>query len=80
MTDETEMTLRIALGGEQLTVSQAADLLAVSSTTVKRMIYARELQAARIGGDWRIGADELIRYRTVRLNAVPGSKDADHGE
>ena len=80
MTDETEMTLRIALGGEQLTVGQAADLLAVSSTTVKRMIYARELQAARIGGDWRIGADELIAYRTSRMNANPNGKDAHHGK
>lgn len=80
MTEDMKETLRTALGGEQLTVGEAARLLSVSDTTVKRLIYARELQAARIGGDWRIGADELVRYRAARMNAAAGSKDAGRAE
>lgn len=80
MTEDTEAMTRSALGGAQLTVGQAAHLLAVSDTTVKRLIYARELQAARIGGDWRIGTDDLVEYRASRMNAIPNGKDANHGE
>lgn len=59
-----------------LTVSQAASRLNVSVMTVKRMIYRREVRAARIGKLWRIPVAEVVRLETPVVIAAPTSAPA----
>ena len=52
-----------------LTIDEVAELCRVSGKTVRRWIEARELQAARLGNQWRIRAkdrDLFVRDRLFR--------------
>ena len=37
-----------------LTLSEAADLLQVSTRTLQRMIHSGEMPALKVGGQWRV--------------------------
>ena len=40
-----------------LTIPQVADLLQVSSKTVRRLVATDELHGVRVGGQWRFAPD-----------------------
>ena len=42
-----------------LTIQEAADILRVSTRTIRKWIKAGELQAKKIGGVWRIRRKEV---------------------
>jgi excisionase family DNA binding protein len=45
-----------------LTVGEAAELLQVSRRTLHRMIHCKELPAFKVGGQWRIHEEALIKW------------------
>ncbi|MGE5613186.1 MAG: helix-turn-helix domain-containing protein [Bacillota bacterium] len=47
---------------EILTIKQLAEFLQVSDQTIKRAIKARKLKAFKIGKDWRIEKEEVIKW------------------
>lgn len=47
---------------EVLTTKQLAEFLQVSDQTVKRAIKAGKLKAFKIGKDWRIEKEEVIKW------------------
>lgn len=47
---------------EVLTVKQLAEFLQVSDQTITRAIKAGKLKAFKIGKDWRIEKDEVIKW------------------
>ncbi len=49
-----------------LTSQQAADLLGVSRSTVKRLIDKNELAAERVGTCHRLRLDDVLAYRADR--------------
>ena len=50
-----------------LTIEDVAGLLQVSTKTVRRWIDARELPAAKLGGQWRIHPDDAKHFFAERL-------------
>ena len=48
--------------GQLYTLSEAAAVLRVSKVTLLRAIERRDLQAFRVGGQWRILGGQLNRY------------------
>jgi excisionase family DNA binding protein len=50
-----------------LTIENIAELHQVSAKTVRRWISARELPAAKLGGQWRIHPDDAKRFFVERL-------------
>jgi excisionase family DNA binding protein len=50
---------------EVLTVAEAAQLLRISTATVRRMVKRGELGAFRTGRQLRIHVDDLARLRTA---------------
>ena len=47
---------------EVITPKQLADFLQVSDQTVKRAIKAGKLEAFKVGKDWRIEKEEVIKW------------------
>ena len=47
---------------EILTTKQLAEFLQVSDQTVKRAIKAKKLIAFKVGKDWRIEKEEVIKW------------------
>ena len=45
-----------------LTLSEAANLLQVSTRTLQRMIRNRELPAFKVGGQWRLRETQLRQW------------------
>jgi excisionase family DNA binding protein len=45
-----------------LTVEEVADILRVSTQTVRRLIDDKELKAYRVRGQWRIKREDLDEY------------------
>lgn len=43
-------------------INEAKDLLGVSDETVRRMIQAKELDAVKVRGQWRIRRESLEKY------------------
>ena len=52
-----------------LTIPDVADICRVSTKTVRRWITAGDLVAIRLGGQWRIAANDLDRF--IRLARNP---------
>jgi excisionase family DNA binding protein len=49
-----------------LTLSNAAELLQVSTRTLKRMIQSQELPAFKVGGQWRVRESQLRQWIQAR--------------
>jgi excisionase family DNA binding protein len=49
-----------------LTLTEAAELLHVSTRTVQRMIRAKNLPALKVGGQWRLRESQLRRWLLER--------------
>lgn len=45
-----------------ITVKQLADFLQVSEITIKRAIKSKELIAFKVGRDWRIEKENVIKW------------------
>jgi excisionase family DNA binding protein len=45
-----------------LTVPEAAELLQVSTRTLLRMVWRKELPALKVGGQWRISESRLTEW------------------
>lgn len=45
-----------------LTVPEAAELLQVSTRTLLRMVWRKELPAFKVGGQWRISESRLAEW------------------
>ena len=44
---------------EILTLQQAAEMLQISERTIQRMLKAREIPGAQVGGQWRFDREQL---------------------
>ena len=53
-----------------LTLSEAANLLQVSTRTLQRMIRNRELPAFKVGGQWRLRETQLRLWVEDRENSL----------
>ena len=53
-----------------LTLSEAANLLQVSTRTLQRMIRSGELPAFKVGGQWRLREAQLIQWVENREPAL----------
>ncbi len=51
-----------------LTIPEVAELLQVSTKTVRRMIASGDLPAHRLGRQWRIGPAELERFLRSKVS------------
>ena len=45
-----------------LTIAEAAELLQVSTRTLKRLIHTKELPAKKVGHQWRINESQLTSW------------------
>lgn len=66
------MARREPVGGALVTVAEVAALMRVSTMTVYRLIRSGDLQAIRVGKNFRIREDDVQRYlidRTVAPEA-----------
>ncbi len=61
---------------QELTVSEVAQRLRVSSLTVIRRIQSGKLRARKEGGEWRIRQDDLQTY----IDSTYYQKQEDQGE
>jgi len=50
------------MGGEILTIPQAAEYLQVCDKTVRRLISNKQLPASKIGKSWRIKKSDIDDY------------------
>jgi excisionase family DNA binding protein len=62
-----------------LTLSEAANLLQVSTRTLQRMIRNGELPAFKVGGQWRVRETQLRQWVESREGSIveaekPGSE------
>ncbi len=53
-----------------LTLSEAAELLHVSTRTLQRMIQSGDLPALKVGGQWRVRESQLQRWVEHRENSA----------
>ena len=53
-----------------LTLSEAANLLQVSTRTLQRMIRNRELPAFKVGGQWRVRETQLRQWVENRESSL----------
>ena len=53
-----------------LTLSEAAQLLQVSTRTLHRMIRSGDLPALKVGGQWRVREIQLEQWVQHRENSV----------
>jgi excisionase family DNA binding protein len=69
---EDAVARREPVGGALVTVAEVAALMRVSTMTVYRLIRGGDLQAIRVGKNFRIREDDVQRYlidRTVAPEA-----------
>ena len=60
-----------------LRLGDVADELAVSLSTVKRLVRAGELPVVRVGSSVRVRPDDLRRYVAARTERLSGSTTVD---
>ena len=59
-----------------LTLSEAAQLLHVSTRTLQRMIRRNDLPALKVGGQWRVRESQLAHWIQFREGSdVPQRKE-----
>jgi excisionase family DNA binding protein len=59
-----------------LTLSEAANLLQVSTRTLQRMIRNGELPAFKVGGQWRVRETQLRQWVESREGSIAEEKKA----
>ena len=59
-----------------LTLTQAAERLGVSASTLRHQAQAGRLRATLIGKTWTVTEDEIARYRAESLGK-PGRRHAE---
>jgi excisionase family DNA binding protein len=57
-----------------LTLSEAANLLQVSTRTLQRMIRSGELPAFKVGGQWRVRETQLKQWVESREGSIAEAK------
>jgi excisionase family DNA binding protein len=57
-----------------LTLSEAANLLQVSTRTLQRMIRNGELPAFKVGGQWRVRETQLRQWVESREGSIAEAK------
>jgi excisionase family DNA binding protein len=57
-----------------LTLSEAANLLQVSTRTLQRMIRGGELPAFKVGGQWRVRETQLRQWVESREGSIAEAK------
>lgn len=57
-----------------LTLSEAANLLQVSTRTLQRMIRNGELPAFKVGGQWRVRETQLQQWVESREGSIVEAK------
>ena len=57
-----------------LTLSEAANLLQVSTRTLQRMIRSGELPAFKVGGQWRVRETQLKQWVESRGGSIAEAK------
>jgi excisionase family DNA binding protein len=57
-----------------LTLSEAAQLLHVSTRTLHRMIHIGDLPALKVGGQWRVRESQLQRWVEHREHSAVDEK------
>jgi len=63
------------MGDELFTVAQAANYLKLSEKTVRRLINAQKLIAAKVGNrSWRIKETDIEAYLQANSNGMKGAK------
>ena len=60
-----------------LTLSEAANLLQVSTRTLQRMIRNGELPAFKVGGQWRVRETQLRQWVESREGSIVDAKNPD---
>lgn len=63
-----------------LTLSEAANLLQVSTRTLQRMIRNGELPAFKVGGQWRVRETQLRQWVESREGSIVAPKKPDREE
>jgi len=59
-----------------LTLSEAAELLHVSTRTLQRMIRRNDLPALKVGGQWRVRESQLAYWIQFReASGIPRRRD-----
>jgi excisionase family DNA binding protein len=61
-----------------LTLSEAANLLQVSTRTLQRMIRNGELPAFKVGGQWRVRETQLKQWVESREGSIVEAKKTRH--
>ena len=61
-----------------LTLSEAANLLQVSTRTLQRMIRNGELPAFKVGGQWRVRETQLRQWVEIREGSIVEAKKTRH--
>jgi excisionase family DNA binding protein len=61
-----------------LTLSEAANLLQVSTRTLQRMIRNGELPAFKVGGQWRVRETQLRQWVEIREGSIVEAKKTHH--
>ena len=62
-----------------LTLSEAADLLQVSTRTLQRMIRNGQLPAFKVGGQWRVRETQLRQWIENRGSPLVKSEKESRG-
>ena len=57
-----------------LTLSEAAELLHVSTRTLQRMIRRNDLPAFKVGGQWRVRESQLAQWIQFREGSDPAAE------
>jgi excisionase family DNA binding protein len=63
-----------------LTLSEAANLLQVSTRTLQRMIRSGELPAFKVGGQWRVRETQLRQWVESRESSIVEAKKTRRGQ
>ncbi|MBI2534914.1 MAG: helix-turn-helix domain-containing protein [Deltaproteobacteria bacterium] len=63
-----------------LTLSEAADILQVSTRTLQRMIHSGEMPALKVGGQWRVRRALLKQWVENREGSVRATERDGRGE
>jgi excisionase family DNA binding protein len=60
-----------------LTLSEAAELLQVSTRTLQRMIRRNDLPALKVGGQWRVRESQLAHWIRFREGGDAPEREED---
>src|SRR5947199_10083484 len=66
-----------AVGGELLSLGEAARLLGISQRTVQRLLERGELKGTKVGRQWRFHRADLTAYVNREPEAVAAPPEAD---